>query len=322
MKVNQSVNWVALPSGLAEDGSLRLSVFVAPQLGVQPDEAAGQPAAGHPYDAWPALTAYALFENWAAEAAGVGFAVEVDGRPIVAARRVSEPPSAELWSQLFGPETRVEPFVMDRPDIATTNTYDVATIVESLQEGYGHAALYEPPDFDLPLEIPVEPDVEDPLSGGVPVGGGQPIVMELFPDLVEVATSEGFGFLVGGDQDVLVQGVNDLLAAARTRAAWAEAEQAAPAPAVGIDDPLAVAQPLPTFTAANALLPPDGSRAGEWGRLLAFRRVGELLASDRAYDLGFGGDLVLPLEEVDGPEAFRRSFDLHKMLAALGDHPA
>jgi hypothetical protein len=319
VRFHQAIHWVALPAGVESGegsaGELRLSVFIAPQLGVLPDTTDAEPIVlplpEWPDDARPTLANYPVFENWAAEAARVEFSVEVQDRPAVGARRVSDPPSPELWAQLFGPETRVQPFVMDRPHIATVNTFAVDAIMDSLETGYSEATLYEPPDFDidLPLEIPVE-DTQpvDPGSGGG--GDGEPIIMSLFPDVVEMTTTEEFDFLVNADQQVFVEGLNTRLAfaAEATTGETQDTDRAEAVPLVERVPPM--------------LLAPSGTRAGEWGRLMAFRRVGETFHTP---DLDFDEEPIPTLQEqrrAEEQERLHRSFDLHKMLAALGDHSA
>lgn len=130
MNAEQRIQWVAAPSGVAADGSLRLSVLVAPRL--RSEQAT--------------LAPFPDFHDWPACIRAAGFEVKIDDR-LVPATVVSEPPNAAdsaLWKALFGPATPLQPFVFDDLADRPLVSYSVAALAEHLRDIYSTAAFGSP----------------------------------------------------------------------------------------------------------------------------------------------------------------------------------
>jgi hypothetical protein len=92
----------ALPDGRTADGSLRLSVHIAPRL-------------------WDTdvtvekmkLSQFPDFVDWTTRVAGATWKVSFEGGPTLDATVVSAAPRADLWRALFRPGTDVIPYAFD-----------------------------------------------------------------------------------------------------------------------------------------------------------------------------------------------------------------
>lgn len=253
MAAEQTIQWVALPNGSAEDGaSLRLSVFVAPRL--RTDEGS--------------LAAYADWLAWPERIAGASFAVEVEGQPLIAAVVTSPAPELRLWQALFTAATPVATFQFEDLAERPLVSFDALAVAGYLRERYGRIAAMAADD--LPLATPARNREE-------------PTVAALFAELVN-------GIVQRGDHDPEGH-FAELLAGARARAAARRAN-----PGVAAGPPL---EPLPA----------DGTAEREFERLRLFH----YRPPGQPHDLG---------DDAQAAERYTAAIDFHRMLAALGDHPA
>ncbi len=165
MAIEQLIQWVALPGGLADDGAtLRLAVFVAPRL--RTDEAL-------------TLAPFLDWLAWPERVAAAAFSLEVDGQPAVPASVTSAPPEPRLWQALFGEQTPLAPFRFDDLSERPIVSFDALAVAGYLRERYGRLAALAADD--LPLATPSRDDRE-------------PALANLFSELV-------FGLLQRGDHD-------------------------------------------------------------------------------------------------------------------------
>ncbi len=147
--------YTALPNGRAEDGSLRLSVFIAPRL--WSDDAAL---------AKLKLAQFPEFLDWPARVAGAAWEVAFDGGPTLPATVESPAPRADLWSALFQNDTEVRPFRFDDYRGATIQTFSSAKIHDFLAGIYVRAA--SDPAFGLGSDLPkIELLAGDPEIAGI-----------------------------------------------------------------------------------------------------------------------------------------------------------
>ena len=141
MARTQMIQWVTLPGGVAEDGRLRLSVFVAPRL--RSDEGMS-------------LVQFPDFVDWAA-LVGAGqaqFEIELTDGTLLVPEIVSAPPDADLWNLLFGPDTPLRPFEFDDFADRPLVSFSVVKLLDFLKDRY--AQLAAGTLDDLPLSRPSE----------------------------------------------------------------------------------------------------------------------------------------------------------------------
>lgn len=138
MTVQQQIQWVALPAGVAADGArLRASVFVAPRL--SSDEGV------------LTLESFPDFLDWPARIAETTFVVEGvsligDGPPVffLPGVRVGEPPDSTLWRALFGPQTPVTSFAFDDHSATSMRSFSAREVAASTRTAYTEMAATAP----------------------------------------------------------------------------------------------------------------------------------------------------------------------------------
>ena len=145
MARTQMIQWVSLPNGLADDGRLKLSVFVAPRL--RSDEVMAEGVT---------LAQFPDFVDWAARVGSgeVQFEIEHVGGDRLAPEIVSAPPDAALWRLLFGTETPLRPFEFDDYADRPLVSFPVVKLLDYFKERY--ALLAADTLNDLPLTRPSE----------------------------------------------------------------------------------------------------------------------------------------------------------------------
>ncbi|MEG3627099.1 hypothetical protein [Streptomyces poriticola] len=175
MKFEQRVLWTVLPAGLSADGTqVKVSVFVSPRLGV-PDT---DPATGPPEEsergtlqpfrdflAWPDRIKEATFEFGPGDGVSSTFSGPV---------RPSGPvPDTALWTDLFGEDIPVEPYVFEsmagRAERA--RTYSARRVSDATRTAYGVAAREspeQPPDMRSVMQRMMSS--EEPGQGLSPQG--------------------------------------------------------------------------------------------------------------------------------------------------------
>ncbi|MET9735074.1 peptidoglycan-binding domain-containing protein [Streptomyces sp. NPDC006458] len=150
MIVQQQVQWTVLPGGLTADGTeARISVFVAPRLGV-PDS---DPAPGiqdqaergtlEPFGdflSWPLKVAAATFEFGPGDGVSPAFAGPLPP--------TGPAPDNALWQSLFNADTPLQPYVFEgmvRPS-ESVHTYPARLVSEATRKAYADAARQSPED--------------------------------------------------------------------------------------------------------------------------------------------------------------------------------
>lgn len=310
------IEWVLLPAaGESREGRTRFVAFAAPHLEVDGSESAEQTLASFP-----------AMADWPATLAGASFSVAVDGADPVAAEVISTPDPA-LWHQMFPATTRVEGFVREHPEELRLATFDAITIVDGILDGYSELAVIEPV-----LEDPWDESFWQPEVWGIP---------EPVPDVMDCIVSPVLPALVEEEHiEVIVTGEVDEVAVGP-----APEEESVLVPPSIVDHfqmiVPAVQQQLDesvlwstndeaTFVAANSelFLEPEMFETTEgaptfeeleastqWQRFAAFNRVASIWAEPEA---AVAADLP-----TESPEELARShYDFHRMVAALGEHPA
>ncbi|MGW7610466.1 peptidoglycan-binding domain-containing protein [Streptomyces sp. NPDC054766] len=150
MNFLQHVQWTVLPAGLTADGTqARISVFVAPRLGVSDtDPAPGvqdQPERG-------TLAPFRDFLSWPGKVSPAGFEFGPgDGVSPAFTDRLSPTgpaPDNDLWEDLFDQNTPLQPYVFEsmvRPD-ESVHTYPARLVGEATRRAYADAARQSPQD--------------------------------------------------------------------------------------------------------------------------------------------------------------------------------
>lgn len=133
MTISQRVTWTLLPNGVKDASTLRASIYVSPRLSIS----AADVAAGEQAD----LSHFTDWLEWPQRISGASFEVRSGGKA-VAATRVSPDPDAAVWSALFPPSTRVEPYDFAGSDFSgkTVLSYPVATVHKNVRSIYGRLA--------------------------------------------------------------------------------------------------------------------------------------------------------------------------------------
>ncbi|WP_149262623.1 hypothetical protein [Actinomadura sp. K4S16] len=153
MSISQLIKWIALPAGFHPDGTLRLSVFVAPRL-----------LSDEPQDAdegWDLrLERFPDFLDWPSRLATAAFTVRTDDPHDSPgpARPVGPPPDPALWRALFGPRTPVRSHVPDHHRPRQVMTYPARRMSSATRTGYAATATATP--TELPRSETVSYDQE------------------------------------------------------------------------------------------------------------------------------------------------------------------
>ncbi|HMJ06781.1 MAG TPA: hypothetical protein VK474_11040, partial [Chthoniobacterales bacterium] len=147
--------YTALPNGRAADGSLRLSVFIAPRL--WSDNAAVEKLK---------LAQFPDFLDWPTRVQAATWQVSFDGAPALSATVESDVPRADVWSALFTGETDVVPFRFDDYRGSIIETFSSTAINDFLAGVYARAA--SDPAYGAGLHLPsIGVLARDPDIGGI-----------------------------------------------------------------------------------------------------------------------------------------------------------
>ncbi len=322
--VRVDVDWVLLP--VPGTAGARFSIFISPRLGIEEGEPAEQTIASYPE-----------WVDWPHTLAGFRFGVQVDDRDPVEAR-VTSSASTDLWTRMFPPTTRVEPFVHEHPEVSPTATFDAITVLDDVLTGYSEMAAADlvPPDpwdenFWKPEEWGV-PEPEEPEMRWVPddpgfdpdPGAGEGGAVEVVGETPEL----------GEEETALAPAITDFF----PKLFVPPETETGPGPNPDEELKLQPEQPNESwawsatseleFTTANAskfrLQADVVTRAlpvsetfeveEEWANFAAFNRLGQL-RSEEAFS-------IVGAEPMTTQEQINRHYDFHRMLAALGEHPA
>ncbi|MEV0660861.1 hypothetical protein ACIBI3_11145 [Actinomadura luteofluorescens] len=153
MSIGQMIQWVLLPAGFHPDGTLRLSVFVAPRL-VSDEGGDGDEGRGLSLERFPD------FLDWPSRLATATFTVVTDDprdHP-GPATPVGPPPDPALWRALFGPRTPVRSHVPDDHRSRQVMTYPARRMSSATRSGYAATATASP--TELPRSETVSFDEE------------------------------------------------------------------------------------------------------------------------------------------------------------------
>jgi len=307
----QTIIFTAIPNGRAADGSLRLSVFIAPRL--WSDDATL---------AKLKLSKFPDFIDWTARVGAATWKVAFEGGPTLNATVESAPPRADLWNALFKNDTDVLPFRFDDYRGAVIETFPSDQIYDFLAGLYARAAsnpalgagrdlppiekLADDPDIiDIARHNPPEPPFVAPprpppvdLHGTLPQPEPEPepppsgcvygclywlfaLLAQLFPKL-KPCLDKLFG--------------KPMPAAAPVFPIDPMPVPPPPAPPL-VEPPVPVAPPVPPPG------PPSAKRS-------AFNKLSQF---------------VKPATDVSQPlptaTELRETYDFHHMIAALGDYP-
>lgn len=152
----QTVIFTALPDGRAADGSLRLSVFIAPRLWSDDATVGKMP-----------LSKFADWLDWPAKVSAASWTIAIDGGAPMPATVRGPAPQTALWQALFKSDTDVAPYRFEDLRGTPVEAIDSAAILDLIAGLYGRAA-------------------SDPLYGG---GSNKPTIETLAtdPDLDAIA---------------------------------------------------------------------------------------------------------------------------------------
>ena len=292
MSIRESFEWVTLPAGIGDDRSgetvCRVSVFVAPQVTLV-DEPNRRLTLGELED----------LLDWPQTIVGIEFSLEVEGDDPVPATKVGPPPTSDLWRRIFPDTTAIDPFVPDDPTIQSVVQFDMDRVLDVVEGGYADAATLEPlvddhfdPQYWEP-ELWMPPQVEPGTLDGDPngnIGDGDGEV------LVAPESRWSIGSLFPSILEVVSEPGNSWLHGV----------------AEGASNLLAHANFVagePRLVEVGDGMPLSNDAAVE---------VARFADSMRLNWVPLGGETDLP----DRTAALAESYDLHRILAAIGDHPA
>ncbi|MEM6743167.1 MAG: hypothetical protein AAF676_05460 [Pseudomonadota bacterium] len=143
----QRVLWTVCPNGVGEDGRLRLSVVVSPQLTLIPGVT-------------PELSEFPDFLDWPARLAGAEFALELAGerRPL----DLVSVPESPVWRAMFAPDTFVRPREFEDLRGATILSYPAGRLHDHLEGVYGEMAVRDP--SERPTVTRLQQDLREIVS--------------------------------------------------------------------------------------------------------------------------------------------------------------
>lgn len=329
-----TVEWILLPAaGPQEPGPLRFVAFAAPHLEVEDGEAMDQP-----------LSAFPRIVDWPAEVAALTLGVSFDDAEPVSARIVSEPDSA-LWRSMFPPTTRVEGFVREHPDARDIATFDAITIADTILDGYTELAAEEPV-----LETPWDEEFWTSESWGIPEPEQPPEVKWSITEIVlpqEVGV-EGLGGETGEEAPTVGEATGRGARVVNRGPSIRDRFTVIPkTPWVLSEEDLygtggeggfvtanrSLFRHPEEFVAQSFTVASDRSTGlvafadqldatTEWSRFAAFNRLASIWSEDAARVIVDDTGLAAPIS-AEPPEVLaERQFDFHRMMAALGAHPA
>jgi hypothetical protein len=140
------IQWVLVPGGFHPDGTLRLSVFVAPRLMSDEDETV--------------LERFPDFLDWPSSLATATFSVRTDEPRSTdhPATLVEPPPASALWRSLFGPRIPVRSHVPDDHGSNEVVSYPARRMSASVRAGYTATAAATPGELPLSETVPFDED--------------------------------------------------------------------------------------------------------------------------------------------------------------------
>lgn len=307
MSIRESFDWVALPAGVAPrtggdaDRVCRVSIFVAPQITL-----VDEPARTLRLDELTDLL------DWPAALADIQFEIEVEGQPAVPATRVGPAPRTELWRRLFPGTTNVQPFVPDDPTVHTVVQYGAGDVLDVIETGYAGAATLEVPEVDQFDPEYWQPDLWMPAPE--PPEEGEPLDDRIVDEVIVVGEGNGETHVVGIEEwsirnllppvyEAVVEPNNSWLFGAGANmlahAEFVSGERNAVPSGEGMPLPNRATLEMARFADAMRLTWEPRQVAG----VTEVAEVAEPTAAEKR-------------------AALIESYDLHRSLAALGDHPA
>jgi hypothetical protein len=192
MAQTQLIQWITLPNGVAEDGRLKLSVFVAPRLRSNKGLS---------------LVEFPDFVNWAATVGpgGVQFEIERPDGTRLTPEVVSAAPDTDLWKLLFDEETPLRPFVFDDFADRPLVSFPVIALLNYFKDKYAQLAAQSVDDLPLTRTL----DGQE--------GEGQASLEKLFEEILEHHGGSG---VFRGDpaSEQLAQRIGAYLESARAKA--------------------------------------------------------------------------------------------------------
>ena len=128
----QKIIWTVLPNGYSQNdpSKLRLSVFVSPRLSSN--------------TASPKLNEFSDFLDWPATLAPLSFSVQFGAGPPVAATRVGPPVESALWTAMFKPTAKVDPYEFDPQDGKYIVTYPFTKVHDWIKTQYQDVVAASP----------------------------------------------------------------------------------------------------------------------------------------------------------------------------------
>lgn len=171
----ETVIWTALPNGMASSGTVRLSVFVSPQL--QTDEGGANPP----------LSLFPDFVNWpkTLHSPSLTFQVQFQGHPAIAVGAAVSSLVPGQWQNLFSPtKTAVTPYKYQ--DFSTTpiHSFDANGVVNYISTLYG----------TLGASSPTDPPVLTTVRGAFQGPGDNATAGRLYQQLVDLTACASQGY--------------------------------------------------------------------------------------------------------------------------------
>ena len=294
----QTIIYTALPNGRPADGTVRLSVFISPRLwNIVPGSGP------------MTLERFRWFLNWPRQVALARWQVTFDaGQPIDATVEENLPLREDLWQALFRSETRVIPYQFEDYRGTRIQTIESQKLHDFISDLYGRAALDAselPRASDLAEDdaikqiarpsVPERPLPDEPRPAPIDMGGRP-----------EPAPKPGHGCLWGCLTVPLwplrllvrlIRAILRLLGLLENGIPHEGALPSEPVPAPPPAPPLPDPVPLPP-----PVIPPVSNQQ--------FNDLADFVArwNDTA-------------EEMPSADEIERTFDFHRMIAALGDYP-
>src|SRR6266568_6172337 len=137
----QTISFTALPNGVAPSGKLRVSVFVSPRLWTDDGPTANVN-----------LSEFPDWLDWPSTA--LSFSVKFGTGGTVAATRVGDAPSSDLWKMLFKPTSTLRPRVFDGAVAdAKVASYSVKKVHDKLKDVYTYFATNNPDEYPTVAEL-------------------------------------------------------------------------------------------------------------------------------------------------------------------------
>lgn len=136
----QKIIWTVLPNGYStnDPAKLRLSVFVSPRLSSD--------------SANPVLNEFSDFLDWPTTLDPLAFSVQFGNGPAVPATRVGSAAESSLWTAMFKPSAKVDPYEFDEQDDKYIVSYPFTKVHDWIKTQFQDivsASPTEHPDSDV-----------------------------------------------------------------------------------------------------------------------------------------------------------------------------